>query len=140
MVISQALINAAHTLRLNGITSCAEDARVIMCSVLDCGKLYLTVHRDEELPSDAERRFSHLYKGVQSTNRLAILQIAVSLCRLNFMWIKTCLFQDPIPKFWLKRCLPCFRTVLQACSICARARRRCRVACKVYALIPCDGT
>lgn len=120
MVISQALINAAHTLRLSGITSCAEDARVIMCSVLDCGKLYLTVHRDEELPSDAERRFSALIQRRAKHEPVSYLTNCREFMSLEFYVDKNVLIPRPDTEILVEKVLALFSdrtaSVLDMCT------------------------
>ena len=120
MVISQALINAAHTLRLNGRTSCAEDARGIMCSVLDCGKLYLTVHRDEELPSDAERRFSALIQRRAKHEPVSYLTNCREFMSLEFYVDENVLIPRPDTEILVEKVLALFSdstaSVLDMCT------------------------
>ena len=59
--IGDALIKGIALLNENQIDTSGIDARMLLCHVLGCDKLYLTVHRDHMLNSDdAELYFSYL--------------------------------------------------------------------------------
>jgi len=60
--IGDALKQGIALLNENLIDSAGLDARVIMCHVLSCDKLYLAVHKDEEISNEKKEEFISLVK------------------------------------------------------------------------------
>ena len=60
--VGDALKKGIALLNENSIESAGTDARVIMCSVIGCDKLYLTVHRDDIISEEAKNAFITLVK------------------------------------------------------------------------------
>ncbi len=56
--IGDALKEGIALLNKNSIDTAGIDARVLMCSVLSCDKLYLTVHRDDPLSQTVYEKYS----------------------------------------------------------------------------------
>lgn len=55
--IGDALKKGIALLNENSIENPGLDARILLCEVLGCDTVYLTVHRDDELKSDDAQRF-----------------------------------------------------------------------------------
>ena len=91
-----------------------------MCSVLDCGKLYLTVHRDEELPSDAERRFSALIQRRAKHEPVSYLTNCREFMSLEFYVDKNVLIPRPDTEILVEKVIALFSdstaSVLDMCT------------------------
>lgn len=58
--IGDALARGIALLNENSIETAALDARVLLCYVLSCDKLYLTVHKNDDMPTDKEKEYFKL--------------------------------------------------------------------------------
>ena len=64
--IGDALIKGIALLNDNKIDTAGIDARMLLCKVLDCDKLYLTVHRDDVLTSeDSKAYFDYICRRIK---------------------------------------------------------------------------
>lgn len=71
--IGDALKHGIVLLNENSIENAGLDARVIMCSVLSCNELYLTVHRDDEINEENEKKFFSFVKRRASNEPLGYI-------------------------------------------------------------------
>lgn len=120
MVISQALTNAALCLRQNGIDCGGEDARVLMCAVLGCDKLFLTVHRDERLMPDDEEKFFRLVKRRANHEPVSYLTHCREFMSLDFYVDENVLIPRPDTEILVEKVIDLFSeksvAVLDMCT------------------------
>ena len=106
--IGDALFEGIALLNKNSIENAGIDARVIMCSVLDCDKLFLTVHRDDEISKENEDKFFELVKRRSIHEPLGYILNYKEFMSLDFYVDKNVLIPRPDTEILVEKVISFF--------------------------------
>lgn len=106
--LGDALKRGIALLNQNSIESAGTDARVLMCRVLGCDKLYLTVHRDDEISEKAENDFITLVKRRASDEPLGYILNHREFMSLDFYVDKNVLIPRPDTEILVEKVISFF--------------------------------
>ena len=106
--IGDALFRGIALLNENSIENAGIDARVIMSSVLKCDKLYLTVHRDDEISKEKENEFFSLVKRRASDEPLGYILNYKEFMSLDFYVDKNVLIPRPDTEILVEKVISYF--------------------------------
>lgn len=106
--IGDALFEGIALLNENSIENAGIDARVIMCSVLNCDKLFLTVHRDDEMAKENEDKFFKLVKRRSIHEPLGYILNYKEFMSLDFYVDKNVLIPRPDTEILVEKVISFF--------------------------------
>ena len=106
--IGDALFKGIALLNENSIENAGVDARVIMCSVLNCDKLFLTVHRDDEISRENEEKFFNLVKRRLTHEPLGYILNYKEFMSLDFYVDKNVLIPRPDTEILVEKVISFF--------------------------------
>lgn len=106
--IGDALFKGIALLNENSIENAGIDARVIMCSVLNCDKLFLTVHRDDEISRENEEKFLNLVKRRLTHEPLGYILNYKEFMSLDFYVDKNVLIPRPDTEILVEKVISFF--------------------------------